>query len=81
MKTSQENIPYMFTVSVSQSGSKFSFLDAPPQLVNILSTNLRNMFPRRIAFDRAAEDGVFIVEVRKSNSGSSVSVAITSSDH
>lgn len=69
MKTAKEGTPLLFSVSVSQSGSKYSFLDAPPHLVHNLSASLRNMFPRRIASDHANEDGVFIIEIRKSSTG------------
>lgn len=59
----------LFTMSISQSASKFSFLDAPPYHMHILIGKLRDMFPRRITSDRATEDGVMIIEIRKSSTG------------
>jgi len=63
---------HFFSVSFSQSGEKISILDAPPMLSQNLSTNLCDIFPRRIASDRTTEDGLFRIELRKGVGASEV---------
>ncbi|KAI0788430.1 hypothetical protein C8Q75DRAFT_231803 [Abortiporus biennis] len=56
---------HFFSVALSQSGDKISILDAPPMLAQDLATSLRNIFPWKVASDRATEDGVYVIELKK----------------
>ena len=54
-----------FSIALSQNGDKLSLLGVPPQLAHSLGDNLRSTWPHRVASDRAREDGVHIIELRK----------------
>lgn len=69
VRKQHDQLPYFFSVSISQSGSKFSFLDAPARVVENLSDAVRGMWPHRISADRRTEDGLFVFELRKNTSG------------
>ncbi|KAI0348084.1 hypothetical protein BDW22DRAFT_1350231 [Trametopsis cervina] len=60
-----EQIPYFFTISTSQGGSKLSILDAPPPVVDRLGHELRALFPRLIEVDRTTADGETRVHLRR----------------
>lgn len=69
-RSTPEEIPYFFTISLSQSGGKLSILDAPSHVTESLNHSLRSAFPRQIIADRATEEGVCVIELRKSSSES-----------
>ncbi|THH01797.1 hypothetical protein EW026_g965 [Hermanssonia centrifuga] len=54
-----------FSVAISQSGDKFSLLDAPMEIAQTLGNNLRSAFPHKIASDRAKEDGIYVIELKR----------------
>ncbi|EMD42093.1 hypothetical protein CERSUDRAFT_90692 [Gelatoporia subvermispora B] len=54
-----------FTVTFSKSGHKLSILDAPIEVTQDLGASLRKAFPRRITSDRANEEGVHVIEVKR----------------
>ncbi|KAF7791889.1 hypothetical protein EIP86_002913 [Pleurotus ostreatoroseus] len=54
-----------FSVLISQSGEKLSLLGIHPQIAHSLGDSLRATFPHKIASDRAREDGIHIIELRK----------------
>lgn len=58
-----------FSVAISQSGDKFSLLDAPMEIAQTLGNNLRSAFPHKIASDRAKEDGIYVIELKRGVSG------------
>lgn len=53
------------SVLISQSGEKLSLLGVHPQIAHQLGDSLRATFPHKIASDRAREDGIHIIELRK----------------
>ncbi|OCH96114.1 hypothetical protein OBBRIDRAFT_787563 [Obba rivulosa] len=57
-----------FTVTFNKSGYKLSILDAPIEVTQDLGASLRKAFPRRITTDRAMEEGVYVIEVKKGGS-------------
>ncbi|EKM61066.1 uncharacterized protein PHACADRAFT_247419 [Phanerochaete carnosa HHB-10118-sp] len=68
-RAQHEKLPYFFSISVSQSGSKYSFLDAPPRIAESLSEAIRALWPHKVSADRRTEGGVFIFEVKKNAGG------------
>lgn len=64
-----EPIPYFFTISFSQSGGKLSILDAPQSVPEGLNHSLRSIFHGQILADRATEDGLYAIELRKNTTG------------
>lgn len=54
-----------FSILMSQNGEKLSLLGIHPQVSHALGDNLRATFPHKIASDRAREDGIHIIELRK----------------
>ena len=65
---SDEN-PYFFLMSLSSSGERLSFLDAPVDLVQQLSAGLRGIYPRKIITDRAGEDGQHVIQIKRGGAG------------
>ncbi|KAJ3551675.1 hypothetical protein NM688_g4564 [Phlebia brevispora] len=61
-----------FSVLISQSGEKLSILGIEPQAAHSLGDSLRAMFPHKIASDRAREDGIYVIELRKGIGSSEV---------
>ncbi|OBZ79188.1 hypothetical protein A0H81_01099 [Grifola frondosa] len=62
----------IFLVTFSHSGGKLSILDAPAELTQELGIGLRQAFPRKIATDRATEDGLHVFELKKGYGGPQV---------
>jgi len=55
----------IFMATFSQSKMRLSLLDSPPDLAAQLSQSMRSVFPRKVSFHGANEDGVSIIEIKK----------------
>jgi len=60
---------HFFATSVSRGGRRLTLIDPPTHVGESLGASLRNSLPRRIATDRANEDGIYVVELRSGGFG------------
>ncbi|OSD03404.1 hypothetical protein PYCCODRAFT_1424540 [Trametes coccinea BRFM310] len=59
----------VFIMTLSKKGDRLTISEAPEELMDQLSAELRRTFPRRFTADRATENNTRIFEVKKGNYG------------
>ncbi|CDO71593.1 hypothetical protein BN946_scf184911.g63 [Trametes cinnabarina] len=69
VETDKDYEAQIFLMTLSKRGDRMTIAEAPEELMEQLSAELRRTFPRRFTADRATENNIRIFEVKKGSYG------------